>query len=182
MSDAKPYGSWKSSITAELITANEIVLSRPLFSSGFLYWLEGRPLDGGRNVVVRRDPTGVVTDRIPDPLSARSRVHEYNGGAWIPDGDLVFFTEDSSQRLYRVIREEVPTPISAEPPTLGSIRYADLSMSPDGDSLVVVREVHGRGRDVVNDLAIVASDGSDGPRSITSGSDFYSFPRFSPNN
>ena len=181
MPDTKPYGSWKSSITAELITANEIILARPLFSSGYLYWLEGRPLEGGRNVVVRRDPTGAVTDVIPDPLSARSRAHEYGGGTWIPGGDRVFFTEDSSQRLYRVTREEAPTPITPEPPTPGSIRYADLSMTPDGDSLVVVREVHGNEQDVVNDLVIVAADGSLGPRSLTAGRDFYSFPRVSPN-
>ncbi len=181
MPDTKPYGSWTSSITAELITANEIVLARPLFSGGFLNWLEGRPLEGGRNVVVRRDPTGVVTDVTPDPFSARSRVHEYGGGTWIADGERVFFTEDSSQRLYRVTGKEVPTPITPEPPSPGSIRYADLSMTPDGDSVVVVREVHDNDHEVVNDLVIVAADGSLGPRSLTAGRDFYSFPRVSPN-
>ena len=181
MSDPKPYGSWKSSITAELITANEIVLARPLFSGGFLYWLEGRPLEGGRNVVVRRDPTGAVVDATPEPFSARSRVHEYDGGAWIPDGDRVFFTEDSSQRLHRVTEEGVATPITPEPPTPGSVRYADLSMTPNRDSLVAVREVHDNDDDVANDLVIVAADGSVAPRSLTSGRNFYSFPRVSAN-
>jgi dipeptidyl aminopeptidase/acylaminoacyl peptidase len=42
-----------------------------------------------------------------------------------------------------------------------------------------VRETHARG-DVVNDLVVLAADGSGGPRSIASGRDFYASPRISP--
>ena len=180
MSEQKPYGSWKSPITAELITANEIVLVRPLFSGGFMYWLEGRPSEGGRNVVVRRDPDANIFDVIPESFSARSRVHEYGGGAWIPDGESVFFTEDKSQRLYRVSGAGPPNAITPESPGTGSIRYADMSMAPNGDSLVAVREVHSDHHDVWNDLVVVGTDAWGEPRSLTAGHDFYASPRISP--
>ena len=89
--------------------------------------------------------------------------------------------EDTSQRLYRVTGEEAATPITPEPPIPGSIRYADLTTTPDHGSLVAVREVHDNDHDVANDLIIVAADGSVAPSSLTSGHDFYSFPRVSPN-
>ncbi len=73
MSEQKPYGSWESSITAALITANEISLAEPRFAGGSLYWLEGRPSEGGRVVIVQRGTDGVVVDVTPDSLSTRFR-------------------------------------------------------------------------------------------------------------
>ena len=45
-----------------------------------VYWLESRPSEGGRTVVVRADARGLA-DHSPDGVSIRSRVNEYGGGA-----------------------------------------------------------------------------------------------------
>ena len=180
MSKQKPYGSWKSSITAELITANEVSLAEPRFSGDSLYWLEGRASDGGRAVIVGRGPDGVIADATPGSLSVRTRVHEYGGAAYAPYGKTLFFSEESGQRLYRSDGAEDAFPITPMPSTPGSIRYADASISPDGKWLVAVREVHAQDQEAANDLVVVAADGADLPRSLISGSDFYSFPRLSP--
>jgi hypothetical protein len=48
-------GEWKSPITSELITAKVLRLSSPAWTpSGGVLFLEGRPLEGGRNVAVVR--------------------------------------------------------------------------------------------------------------------------------
>jgi hypothetical protein len=43
-----------------------------------------------------------VTDVLPAPWNARTRVHEYGGGAWTVSGGTLWFTEFADQRLYRL--------------------------------------------------------------------------------
>ncbi|HVC55357.1 MAG TPA: S9 family peptidase, partial [Stellaceae bacterium] len=76
-----PYGAWRSPIASELIVGDSIGLGDILGDGGDIYWIEGRPSEGGRNVLVRRTPDGIVADVTPAPYSARTRVHEYGGGA-----------------------------------------------------------------------------------------------------
>src|SRR5262249_9670925 len=75
------YGAWTSPFTSEFTTSTEIVLGRPAAVGADVYWLEGRPTEGGRVVVVRRNPDGATTDGTPDPFTTRTKVHEYGGGA-----------------------------------------------------------------------------------------------------
>jgi dipeptidyl aminopeptidase/acylaminoacyl peptidase len=62
-------------------------------------------------------------------------------------------------------------------------RYADGRVTPDGVLWIGVRERHtesGRSADVVNELVAIPTDGSNEPRVIAAGRDFYSNPRISP--
>ncbi len=48
-------GEWQSPITSELITSSTIKLGAPHISSeGKVFWMEGRPTEGGRQVLVVR--------------------------------------------------------------------------------------------------------------------------------
>jgi hypothetical protein len=87
-----PYGSWKSPITSELIVAQSVSLADVRLDGGNIYWLEGRPQEQGRNVIVRAGAAGETPrDLTPAPFNVRTRVHEYGGGAWlIADGAIVF--------------------------------------------------------------------------------------------
>ena len=76
-----PYGSWKSPITADMIVSGSVMLMEPLIDGPDTYWIEGRPSERGRAVIVRRDAQGRMQDVIPAPFNARSRVHEYGGRA-----------------------------------------------------------------------------------------------------
>ncbi|HEV3202661.1 MAG TPA: hypothetical protein VGZ73_32430, partial [Bryobacteraceae bacterium] len=71
-----PYGSWKSPITSDLIVTKSIGLSEVRLDDGTVYWLESRPNEAGRYVVVGRLPGGAL-DLTPPPFNARTRVHEY---------------------------------------------------------------------------------------------------------
>src|SRR6476619_7390202 len=67
-----PYGSWKSPITSDLIVAQSISLSDVRLDGGHIYWLEGRPQEQGRSVVVRAAEGAAPTDMFPAPFHARA--------------------------------------------------------------------------------------------------------------
>jgi dipeptidyl aminopeptidase/acylaminoacyl peptidase len=152
----------------------------PHISAGAAYWLELRPAEGGRNVIVRADPAAPPVDVTPPGYDARTRVHEYGGGAYVVHGDTVFFTNFLDQRLYRQERGGDPIPITREPPEAASLRYADMRLGPDGRVIVCVRERHEGGGVPTNELVAMPADGSAEPSVVAGGRDFYAFPRPSP--
>ncbi len=162
MADAKiaPYGAWESPITAESITASSVSLSSPAVDGDDVYWIEGRPLEGGRLVIVRRAPDGTLTDVIPAPYNARSRVHEYGGGAYLVDRGTVYFTNFADQRLYRVMPgEAAPEPITPELP----LRFADAVVDRQRNRLIAVQEDHRpTDREAINSIVAIDLAGARG--------------------
>jgi dipeptidyl aminopeptidase/acylaminoacyl peptidase len=183
------YGSWKSPITSTLITAQSIGLSEVLFDGSDIYWLELRPRENGRYVVVRgaTDNAG-GEDLNREPFSARTRVHEYGGGAWTVSGGTLYFSNDMAgsgqvpdRRLYRQDRgASVPVPLTP----LGAWRYADGTVDRGRNRWIGVREDHTDSSKKYPDNTIVAIDltGSavDAGTILASGHDFFSSPRLSP--
>jgi dipeptidyl aminopeptidase/acylaminoacyl peptidase len=117
---------------------------------------------------------------LPREYNARTRAHEYGGGAYFVHGDTVFFSNFKDQRLYRLGPDTAPQAITPEPPQPGSLRYADGRVTPNGKTIVCVRERHEPGREAVNELVALPADGSAEPHVIACDYDFYSFPRISP--
>ena len=108
------YGSWASPIEAADIAAGSIRLGEVRIEGEFIYWVELRPAEGGRCVIVRRNADGSTTDMNPPPLNARTRVHEYGGGAYLPCGQDVIFANFADQRLYHADGKNEPQPITTE--------------------------------------------------------------------
>src|SRR5579871_1891130 len=96
-----PYGSWKSPITSDLIVAQATMLSDVRIDGDHIYWLEGRPQEQGRNVIVRAGSDGAATDVTPSGFNVRTRVHEYGGGSWLVADGTCIFSNFADQRLYR---------------------------------------------------------------------------------
>jgi dipeptidyl aminopeptidase/acylaminoacyl peptidase len=176
-----PYGSWRSPIAPAVVAEAGRRLAAPkLAGDGAVWWAEGRPSEGGRVVLMRRPAGGEPEAVTPEGSNARTRVHEYGGGAWsLVADDLVLFVDFADQRLYRQRLGEEPVAISPEPESPGARRYADMRLAPDGRTVVCVREVHGEG-EAENQIVTLALDGSGEPTVLASGRDFYSFPRVSP--
>ena len=172
-----PYGSWKSPITSDLIVAGSIGLGQIVLDGDDIYWVEMRPAEGGRNVIVRRTPDGSTADVTPAPYNVRNRVHEYGGGAYAVSEGVIYFSNFADQRLYR--QELGSEPRALTPET--DLRYADGTIGPVRGRMVCVREDHTEaGREAVNTLVSLDLE-SGGPGSvIVSGRDFYSTPRLSP--
>jgi hypothetical protein len=51
-----PYGSWSSPLSAELVAAGGVSLDEVRVAGPAVCWVEGRPLEGGRQVVCRAVP------------------------------------------------------------------------------------------------------------------------------
>lgn len=175
-----PFGSWRSPIDASLAARAATGLTEPRIDAGVVYWIERRPTEGGRAVIVRADPWSEPTDVIPEAYYARTSVHEYGGGAYAVRDGVVFFANFHDQRLYRVEPPGEPVAITPEPPRPRSLRYADADVSPDGRWLACVRERHTDAELPVNEVVVIATDGSQAPAIVAEGSDFFAFPRFSP--
>jgi dipeptidyl aminopeptidase/acylaminoacyl peptidase len=169
------FGSWKSPITSDLVVQGAIVPTQIALDGDDVYWVEMRPAEGGRYVIVRRTPDGELTDVTPPPFNARTRVHEYGGGALVVSEGTLFFSNFSDQRLYRVDPGKAPRAITPEAP----LRYADGVMDARRNRLICVREDHAQSdQNAVNAIAAVPVSGRGG-RVLVSGNDFYSSPRIS---
>lgn len=152
-------------------------LANVLTSGDYLYWVEARPLEGGRNVLMRKRGHDPAVEITPEGFNVRTRVHEYGGGAYAVKDATVFFSNYADQRMYRQDDAGEPRPITPEPSQPAGLRYADARITPDGDSLVCVREIHGDG-EPRNEVALIPADGGDAA-TVVSGADFYAFPRVS---
>lgn len=177
-----PFGSWRSPISAQMLThAVRAFGSLGVHGDG-LWWCEGRPDEDGRTTLMQR-PRGAVQsrERLPAPWNARSRVHEYGGTAvaMLPDGFC--FVGFADQQLYRVRGDDAPQRLTDVPHT----RFADLCVDLPRARIVAVAERHhaaaadGTTAEPENLLvAIALADGR--VTELLRGADFYAAPRISP--
>ena len=172
-----PYGSWKSPITADLIASGTIRFGGLTLDGEDIYWIEIRPAEEGRYVIVRRGVDGQTTDMTPAPFYVRTRVHEYGGGAFVVSEGEIYFSNFGDQRLYCQRAGTPPQPITPDV----ALRYADGVIDRHRNRLICVREDHmDTEREAVNTIAGVNLEGSDGGEVLISGNDFYSSLSLSP--
>ena len=185
-------GTWTSPISAAVVAAQGLRLGAVAIDGDDAYWVEGRPAEGGRYVLVRRGPDGTVVDVTPSGFNVRTRVHEYGGAAYVVSGGEVYFSNFADQRIYRIRGPNAPVPITPA----GEWFYADAVIDRRRRRLVCVREDHTQTGEPVNTLVSISLDaaphegapyaeaGQGAPDAagevIASGYDFYSTPRLSP--
>lgn len=179
MNQTVPHGAWPSALQATDLAAGAVRRSEARVHDGFIYWVEGRPAQGGRSVIVRHDPkTGASVDIGPDDLDVRTLVHEYGGGAWLPtSAGLLAVHLDDQQIWLHPGNGEHAVAITSEGPEPRSHRYADPVEDPHGGAVIWVAERHEHGM-VDNLLVSVEGDGT--VTTVASGHDFYSSPAVSP--
>ena len=176
MPQTAPYGSWKSPITADHLVSNNLAHERILIDGDDVYWVETRPSERGRSVVVRRTGAGETGDVTPPGFNARTRVHEYGGGAYTVEQGAVYFSNFADQRLYRQTPGAGPEPLTPA----GDWRYADYVIDRPRQRMICVREDHTDSRrEAVNTLVSIPLDGGAG-RPLVAGAEFYATPRLHP--
>ena len=177
-----PYGTWASPISAELAASSSNGLLGLQVSGEDLYWLEMRPTEGGRYVLMRHaeGETGEV-EVLPAEYNVRTRVHEYGGRAFLVHEDTVYFSNFADQALYRMaVARDQSGEVEPVAATEG-LRYAECVMDAQRNRLLCVREDHRGEGEAVNGL--VALDLSSQPASETllwQESDFVGYPSMSP--
>jgi len=185
----RPCGSWESPIGSADLVRGALRLSAPRLVDGRLFWLEGRPSEGGRQVVM----TGTLSDAgglehmreaSPAGINVRTRVHEYGGGEFAVWRDRLFFVDDTDGRIHAGRIAGATAPITPA----GSC-YADLVPSPDGRWLIAIEErprSEGEPENRLVAIELVASvrpaavEAMAEPRVVASGHDFYASPAFAP--
>jgi len=173
--DRRAFGSWPSSIRPEDMPAGSLRLDRARYVGDDVWWAESVPSENGRTAILRATESDPV---LRAPWSARSRVHEYGGGAWtLLDGERFAFVEQSDQRVYLAEPDSDPSPLT---PAGARCAHGDLVWA-DG-ALWAVRETHGEAhgtpaRDIVR-IPLDGSGASDANAivSVVSGSDFLAYP------
>lgn len=168
------YGSWESPITADLIIAKTISLVEIAASGKDIYWIESRPSEAGRYVIMRRMADGAVTECTPPDFYARTTVHEYGGGAFMVEDGVIYFSNFTDHHLYR-------QPVGGQPEVLtlaDGYYYADLILDKQRSRIICIREDHTVEGEAVNTIVSVGLNGDE--RILVEGNNFYSSARLSP--
>src|ERR1700716_3053097 len=93
---ARPYGSWTSPITSDLVVAEATRLDQVALDGTTIYWTESQPQKQGRSFVYRAPPRG----------------QEAGGGAFAGQDGPVYFSTFADQRLYRQDAAQPPRPLT----------------------------------------------------------------------
>lgn len=174
-----PFGSWRSPITAGLITSSTVGLGQIALDGEDIYWSELRSWEQGRTVVVKQSINHPPTDVTPTGFNVRTRVHEYGGGSFLVGDRSVCFSNFADGRLYRQDIGKEPQPITPET----AMRYGDGIFDSQHNRIVCVCEDHTiAGREPINTIVSVGLEGDGNPQLLVYGNDFYASPRLSPDN
>ena len=170
---AKPYGSWISPLSAGRIAEAGIGLSFVRADGDSLYWLESRPRERGRSVLMRYRK-GEAREALPARFDVRSRVHEYGGGAYAVQGGRIVFSHFPDGTVWLAAQGEEPRRITPD----AALRYADFAFAPEG--VYAVREDHRGPGEPVNSVVLLDPDRTGEGEPVCSGRDFYAAPRPGP--
>jgi dipeptidyl aminopeptidase/acylaminoacyl peptidase len=172
-----PYGSWTSSIRIDDVVGGLIGLAELWLDGDDTYWLEARPSEGGRRVLVRLGLDGTIGDLTPPPFNVRTRVHEYGGGSYAVAGGVIVFSNFADHRLYRLNPgDDEPRPITPA----GPWRFADLRVDSRRLRVLAVREDHSGHGEARAAIVAIALNGESAPQILVEGPDFLAAPRLSP--
>ena len=173
--DRLPYGSWPSPIRPEDMPTGSLRLGHAQYVGDDVWWAESVPSERGRTAIMSGATESPV---LPAPWSARSRVHEYGGGAWtLLDGESFVFVEQRDQRVYRVDPGAEPFPLTPD-----DARYAHGDLVWAEEALWAVRETHEAPHTTpLREIVRIPVDGTAAGDAaavsvVVSGSDFLAYP------
>jgi dipeptidyl aminopeptidase/acylaminoacyl peptidase len=171
-----PYGGWRSPLSSSWVASSSVGLGQIMVDGSDIYWLEQRPEEGGRSVVVQYKD-GIAADLIPGNYSARNRVHEYGGAAYTVSDKKLYFSNDKDQNIYQINPGQPVKPVRVD----DSCRYADFQVDKQHNRLIAVCEDHSQaGLPPVNTLVSIGLAAPSTKHNLASGRDFYASPRLSP--
>ena len=137
---SRPTARGRRPLPLERLVDGVVFLGEPGGPGDVRWWLEGRPEEGGRQVLVRREADG--TDDPPDARRASTPGRASTSTAAArpsSTGDLIVVSDFADRRLHRVVAPGAPRSRSRRRPTW---RFADLELDARRNRLIAVREDH----------------------------------------
>ncbi|WP_298838026.1 prolyl oligopeptidase family serine peptidase [uncultured Roseobacter sp.] len=184
--DYTPYGAWVSPISASAVAAGARSFEQILTDGETICWVETRPDENGRSVLMRSTVGNAPETLTPVGFSARTLVNSYGGGAAAARNGTFYFSNfappdfpgSKDQRIYAQKPGMQPRPITPQVRT----RYADGVIHHSGNFGVWVCEQSDEKLNGQDKQSLVAIDlkGEKLPRTLVEGADFYACPRLSP--
>ncbi|MBN1236135.1 MAG: hypothetical protein JW999_08825, partial [Methanotrichaceae archaeon] len=192
-----PYGSWISPIDSCIVSTGSMRLDQIVLDGKDTYWIESRPSEGGKSVIVRLNADGKLEDVLNKDHNARTRVHEYGGASYFVHDGSIYYSNFNDQKLYRQDPGQEPKAISPDIKE-GKLRFADGIMDKDRKRIICVYEDHSLSdQDAISGLAILNPEKNEDiekikllsgvdrkngqfPKEGSPRKDFYSSPRLSP--
>jgi len=168
------YGSWPSSIQAKQLISGQINPSQLQAHGDSIYWLEPRPEQKGRSVLVRytRHSAKIEKDILPSDKSVRSRVHEYGGSSFKVCDRGIIFVNQANQQLYIMMNDGTCRSITK----LNDCRFVDIQTTSNNLFLVCVCEQHlETEKEPINTLVSINID-TGKLNTLAQGEDFYASP------
>ena len=185
MINKTPFFNWQPLISPEEVFIDLIGLSNLKIINNELYWLEFRPSEKGRTVLVKENTENEHIDITPNEYYIRTRVHEYGGRAYTINKNNVYFVNFQDQCLYQQNLKDFSdlhplTPKLNQDGSLG--KFGSLELTPDGRFLVFIYEKEYENKENENYLACLdlKSDLLNEPIILHEGYDFYGVPKISP--
>lgn len=165
-----PFGGWASPLSAAEVARAGVRLGQPRRERDRVSWLETRPAEGGRSVLMQ-SWHGRRSELTPAPFSVRSRAHEYGGGSYCTRGAEAWFVNDEDQAIWHRDADGGIRRLTAA----DGRRYADLLRDPVRPRLLSVCEDHRAAGEPVNSLVAIDDEGQ--VTALVAGRDFFSSPR-----
>lgn len=174
MKQSAPYGSWKSPITAEFVSGKDRNLNSSLQVDGdHLYFLESRPDEGGRTVLMILDSKQEAQEVLPKEFNVRSRYLEYGARSFLAAQGHIYFVHFADQQIYVRNPQGEIKKLTQE----NDNRFADFVVDAPRQRLIALREVLAKPESKNTICSIDLKTGA--VFDLLSGADFYNCPRLS---
>lgn len=170
-------GSWPSPVTATLVAGKSLSFSEVRATGQSVFWLERRPAEGGRTVLMRwAEPDGVV-EVLPADADVGTRVHEYGGGAYAVAPHGIVYAHRRTAQVWFLAQGAVQPALLAG---VQGVRFADLRFDPVSRAVMAVREDHRRAGEPQAALVTLGAHAGAEGLVLQTGADFYMSPTCSP--
>ncbi|MBI4724619.1 MAG: hypothetical protein HY765_06470, partial [Rhodomicrobium sp.] len=179
------FGHWPSPVSAAAVAEGALRFGRVQACGDAVYWSESRPAEKGRTPVMRWNQEEGVSELLPAPYSARSRVHEYGGGEFLIADGRLFFVNDTDQDVYDA--SLIPSggrPDIRRLTNLPGTRFADLAWDAGRNRLIAIGETRDAQHRELPQNALWEIPAGQGnadaePAPLLTGHDFCASPRLS---
>jgi dipeptidyl aminopeptidase/acylaminoacyl peptidase len=94
-----PYTTWPSALTPEHFANSAARLGEIQADTNAVYWMQQHPQEQGRQVIMCWDGN-TARDITRKDVDIGNRVNEYGGGSYLPCGDVIYYSDRKTNRLY----------------------------------------------------------------------------------